>query len=131
MMAFLAAAAIASQRSLFDPPQSPIIGPAADWVKSALLGSVATVIAVLAIASIGFAMLSGRIDIRRGLVVLLGCFVLFGAPLIARGLMSAAESNASPVGQAPPPPPVFAKPQPNRAPPTNAYDPYAGASVQR
>jgi type IV secretory pathway VirB2 component (pilin) len=119
------------QSSLTDPPSSPVITPALDWVQGTLLGSVATMLAVLAIASLGFAMLSGRLEVRRGLAVLIGCFILFGAPSIAKGLMGAAQNDSNLAVGAPPPPPVYAQPQPSAAPPANAYDPYAGAAVPR
>ncbi len=91
-----------------------------------MLGTLATAIAVIAVAFIGFGMLSGRIDVRRALVVILGCFVVFGAPLIAAGLLQMSDSDSTalastPLPPAPPPLPPTPSPQP--------YDPYAGASV--
>ncbi len=73
-----------------DPEGSgPIIG-ALNWLQGTLLGTVATVAAVIAIASVGFMMLTGRIDWRRGAVVILGCFVLFGAASIVAGIRASA-----------------------------------------
>ena len=98
------------------------------WLQNTMLGTVATTIAVLAVASVGLMMLTGRLHIRRGLTVLVGCFILLGSPVIAAGIRSflaggdvAAISYARP----PPPPPEVALPAP---PPANA-DPYAGASL--
>jgi type IV secretion system protein VirB2 len=55
-----------------------------------MLGSVATIVAVIAVASVGFMMLTGRMNWRHGAVVILGCFILFGAASIVAGIRSAA-----------------------------------------
>ena len=73
-----------------DPEGSGVIIGAMNWLQGTLLGTVATVAAVIAIASVGFLMLTGRIDWRRGAIVILGCFVLFGAASIVAGIRSAA-----------------------------------------
>jgi type IV secretory pathway VirB2 component (pilin) len=72
-------AAIAYQPSLTDPPSTGVLASAATWVTDLLFGPLATTIAVIAVAWVGFAMLSGRLDIKRGLSVVFGCFLLFGA----------------------------------------------------
>lgn len=72
-----------------DPEGSGVIIGALNWLQGTLLGTVATVAAVIAIASVGFMMLTGRIDWRRGAIVILGCFVLFGAASIVAGIRSA------------------------------------------
>ena len=104
---------------------------AASWLQALLLGSIASVIAIVAIAAVGLMMLSGRIDIRRGITVVLGCFLLFGAPVIAAGLQGIAAGNApqsmtyapATVSSIPP----QTTPVPSRTP--APYDPYAGASL--
>lgn len=118
-----------SALSLADPPDASVILPAVLWVQGIFLGNIATVIAVVAVASIGFAMLTGRVDLRRGGTIILGCFILFGASTIANGLRGTAQSSETLLSQnAPAPPPVFARPARTGA--TNSgYDPYAGASV--
>ncbi|MEY2942585.1 MAG: hypothetical protein RLY97_599, partial [Pseudomonadota bacterium] len=63
---------------------------AARWVEGTMLGSVATIVAVIAVASVGFMMLTGRMNWRHGAVVILGCFILFGAASIVAGIRSAA-----------------------------------------
>ena len=73
-----------------DPEGAGVIIGAMDWLQGTLLGTVATVAAVIAVASVGFMMLTGRIDWRRGAIVILGCFVLFGAASIVAGIRSAA-----------------------------------------
>ena len=115
--------------SFADSPQLSVILPAAQWVQGIFLGNIATTIAVVAVASIGFAMLTGRVDLRRGGTIILGCFILFGASTIANGLRNAAQSSDTLLSQnTPTPRPVFARPV--RTDVANSgYDPYAGASV--
>ena len=115
-----------------DTGGSDALPAAAHWLQALLLGSIASVIAIIAIAVVGLMMLSGRMDIRRGITVVLGCFLLFGAPVIAAALRGVVSGNAAqpmpytaaPVSIAPSP----AMPAPSRAP--APYDPYAGASVR-
>ena len=57
---------------------------------STLLGNVATSAAVIAIAVVGFLMLTGRIEWRRGIVVVVGAFIIFGAVTIVAGIRSLA-----------------------------------------
>ena len=73
-----------------DPEGSGAIIGAVNWLQGTLLGTVATVLAVIAVAAVGFMMLTGRINWRHGAVVILGCFVLFGAASIVGGIRSAA-----------------------------------------
>jgi type IV secretion system protein VirB2 len=88
---FMASARPASAQELSTNPQgSGVIVNAMRWMQGSLLGTVATVAAVIAIASVGFLMLTGRINWRHGAVVILGCFVLFGAASIVAGIQSAA-----------------------------------------
>lgn len=73
-----------------DPAGSGAIINAVSWLQGTLLGTVATVAAVIAVACVGFMMLTGRINWRHGAVVILGCFILFGAASIVGGIRSAA-----------------------------------------
>lgn len=73
-----------------DPEGSGVIVDAVSWLQGTLLGTVATVIAVIAVAAVGFMMLTGRMNWRHGAVVIMGCFVLFGAASIVAGIRSAA-----------------------------------------
>ena len=73
-----------------DPQGSGVIVNAFGWLQGTLLGTVATVAAVIAVAAVGFMMLTGRLNWRHGGVVILGCFVLFGAASIVGGIRSAA-----------------------------------------
>jgi type IV secretory pathway VirB2 component (pilin) len=99
---------------------------AAQWIQGTVLGTLATAVAVIAVAWIGFGMLSGRINLQRGAVVILGCFIVFGAPMIVAGLMRAGEAGGGErVAIVAPPTPPSPQPVPTATP----YDPYAGASV--
>jgi type IV secretion system protein VirB2 len=70
-----------------------VIVSAFHWLQGTLLGTVATVAAVIAVAAVGFMMLTGRISWRYGGIVILGCFVLFGAGSIVAGIQSAAAAG--------------------------------------
>lgn len=76
-----------------DPAGSGAIIGAVTWLQGTLLGTVATVAAVIAIAAVGFMMLTGRINWRHGAVVILGCFILFGAASIVAGIRAAASGG--------------------------------------
>jgi type IV secretion system protein VirB2 len=91
--ALIPTAAFAQELSA-DPQGSGVIVNAMRWMQGTLLGTVATVVAVIAIASVGFLMLTGRVNWRHGGVVILGCFILFGAASIVAGIQSAANISA-------------------------------------
>jgi len=98
---------------------------AVGWFEALLIGPLGTSVAVIAIAGIGFRMLTGDASVRNGLRVVVGVFILFGAPLIARGLTALAQSDEGTtiVTQ-----PLSPSPQTR---PTNpiGFDPYAGAAM--
>ena len=73
-----------------DPTGSGPILAALGWVQGTLLGHVATTVAVIAVAMVGFMMLTGRINWRLGATVVMGCFILFGATTIVAGIQAAA-----------------------------------------
>ena len=73
-----------------DPAGSGPIVAALSWMQGTLLGNVATAVAVMAVAAVGFMMLTGRMNWRFGATVIVGCFVLFGAGAIVSGIQSAA-----------------------------------------
>ena len=73
-----------------NPAGSGPINAALGWVEGTLLGSLATTAAVIAVAVVGLMMLTGRVDWRRGLTVILGAFILFGAATIVAGIRGAA-----------------------------------------
>ena len=76
---------------------------------------------------VGFLMLMGQIPIRHGMRVILGCFVLLGAPVIAAGLAGAWQSASPPA----PDPEVYVPTEVREPLPPADYDPYAGASLRR
>ncbi|HEV2817241.1 MAG TPA: TrbC/VirB2 family protein [Allosphingosinicella sp.] len=80
----------AAAGSLSDPAGSGVIVAAVRWLEGTLLGTIATVVAIIAVASVGFLMLTGRINWRYGATVILGCFILFGAASIVAGIQSTA-----------------------------------------
>ena len=88
-LATLAVAGSAQAQSNDPAGSSPLIA-ALDWVQGTLLGNLATTAAVIAVAAVGFLMLTGRMDWRRGLTVVVGCFIIFGAAAIVAGIRSAA-----------------------------------------
>lgn len=76
-----------------DPEGSGVLVSAVTWMQDTLLGTVATTVAVIAVAMVGFMMLTGRIDWRRGAIVILGCFILFGAASIVAGIQAASSGG--------------------------------------
>ncbi len=73
-----------------DPAGAGPINAALMWMQGTLLGSVATAVAVMAVAAVGFMMLTGRMNWRFGATVILGCFIIFGAASIVAGIQGAA-----------------------------------------
>ena len=91
LVAFLTQLAMPSLASAQagDPQGSgPIVGAVA-WLQGTLLGTVATTVAVMAVAAIGFMMLTGRMNWRFGATVIIGVFILFGASAIVAGIQGA------------------------------------------
>jgi type IV secretory pathway VirB2 component (pilin) len=60
------------------------------WIQGTMLGNVATAVAVMAVAAVGFGMLTGRMNWRFGASVIIGVFIIFGAATIVAGIQSAA-----------------------------------------
>jgi type IV secretory pathway VirB2 component (pilin) len=86
----LIAVPAAAQGVQADPPGSgPILG-ALNWVQGTLLGNLATTVAVIAVAVVGLLMLTGRIEWRRGITVVIGAFIVFGAVAIVEGMRTVA-----------------------------------------
>lgn len=107
--------------------QGCVLISALGWFQDLLLESVGSVLAVIAIAGLGFAMLQGRLSPRKGIKVVLGCFILFGAPALAKGLADLAHFSTTPSIRSiemTPAPPATAP-----SPPAPNPDPYAGPSV--
>jgi type IV secretion system protein VirB2 len=91
----LAAASLTAQEALAqvgtDPRGSGPIVAAVAWVQGTLLGNIATAVAVIAVAVVGFMMLTGRMNWKHGITVILGSFILFGATVIVAGIQGAAR----------------------------------------
>jgi type IV secretion system protein VirB2 len=93
-LAFSLASALATPalaQSVGDPQGSGPILAALTWVQGTLLGNVATTVAVIAVAMVGFMMLTGRLNWRFGASVILGCFILFGSVAIVSGIRGVAD----------------------------------------
>ena len=75
-----------------DPQGSGPIVAALSWLQGTLLGNVATAVAVIAVAMVGFMMLTGRMNWRFGATVIIGCFVLFGSTAIVSGIQATASA---------------------------------------
>ena len=73
-----------------DPQGSGPIVAAMSWLQGTLLGNVATAVAVMAVAAVGFMMLTGRLNWRFGATVIIGVFILFGAASIVAGIQAVA-----------------------------------------
>ena len=69
---------------------SPILS-AITWIQDTLLGQVATAVAVIAVAAVGFMMLTGRMNWKYGATVIIGIFILFGASTIVAGIQAVAH----------------------------------------
>jgi len=73
-----------------DPAGSGPINSAFGWMQQTMLGTVATTVAVMAVAAVGFMMLTGRVNWRFGATVIVGVFIIFGAASIVGGIQGAA-----------------------------------------
>jgi type IV secretion system protein VirB2 len=85
---------LGAQELVTDPQGSGVIIGAVRWLQGTLLGTVATVVSVIAVASVGLLMLTGRINWRFGAIVILGCFIVFGAASIVAGIQATASVSA-------------------------------------
>lgn len=114
-----------------DPAAPNVFAAAVLWLDGTLLGSAATMLSVLAVALVGFLLMSGRIDVRRAVRVIAGCFVLFGASSITAGIVRSLESDMRAPEAVPVPPalPLYPAAAARTAAPAVHYDPYAGAAL--
>ena len=92
-VSMILASAPAAAAGQVDPQGSGPIVSALMWLQGTLLGNVATAVAVIAVAMVGFMMLTGRMNWRFGATVIIGCFILFGAGAIVSGIQSAAAAG--------------------------------------
>lgn len=112
--------------SLFDTPAEGPIAAAMAWIEGTLLGEAAVALCVLAVAILGFSMLNGRLPVRQGARVVLGGFILLGAPSIASEFAGSWGEHAAPtlVGE---PRVVYQR----AALPPATENPYTRASLRR
>lgn len=110
--------------SLSNAPGSSVLVEAVRWLQGTLLGTVATTVAIIAIAWVRMLMLAGRLEIRRGLTTVAGCFILFGATSIVAGIQATAASEPGEIAALPSP-----LAMPEVPPPRRNADPYAGAAL--
>jgi len=114
-----------SLASLSDAPGASPLVAAVAWLQGTVLGTIATTVAIIAVAWVGLLMLLGRFEVRRGMTVVAGCFVLFGASAIVGGIRGAVDGPDVATASVPP----AVAPPPQVPPPRRNADPYAGASV--
>ena len=88
LAASFAPVAAQAQAVTSDPQGSGPIVAALGWLQGTLLGNVATAVAVMAVAAVGFMMLTGRMNWRFGATAIIGVFILFGAGAIVTGIQS-------------------------------------------
>jgi hypothetical protein len=98
------------------------------WLDAIFAGQLTMAIGIVAVAGLGLSMLSGRIQIRRALAIALGVFIIFGAPSIARGILTSYRPSQPPDFAPLPLAPVPEGAEGRKV--QNAYDPYAGASLR-
>ncbi len=101
----------------------------ARWVLELLTGPAATIVAVIAVAMVGFALLQGRIDLNRGASVIIGIFVVFGAPAIASALLALTQLSAPPMAAVAATPIIPVRVGLPAGSHQSVYDPYAGAAL--
>jgi len=109
-----------------------VIVAAIAWIEQIFSGTAASVLATIAIASVGFMMLAGRIDVRRAITIVLGCFMVFGAASIAHGLLATVRGGTTAPVAAVEAPPAPSYPQATTGPATpsaKGHDPYAAVAV--
>lgn len=79
---------------LTDPTAADLIGAAGAWIQVNMTGTVATAVAVIAVAIVGLLMLSVRIDWRCGVTVFNVDRCLILAPVRLRGGSASMRSQA-------------------------------------
>jgi len=90
IMAAIMALLLPSAAFAQDPAGSGAINSAFSWMQQTMLGTVATTVAVMAVAAVGFMMLTGRVNWRFGATVIIGVFIIFGAGSIVAGIQGQA-----------------------------------------
>lgn len=113
--------------SPLDPGETDAVGAAAQWLSGLIMGSLTAALCVIAIAFVGLLMFSGRLPVRTAFKVVLGCFILLGAPLIASALLEFGTGDTEAVESMA----IGGVPAERMPVPQSTYDPYAGASLRQ
>jgi type IV secretion system protein VirB2 len=118
---------VTTSYSLLEPNGGSSLAASAQWIEGVLLGDVAVVLAVIAVAIIGILLLAGRLAARQAAQVAIGIAIVFGAPTIAAGLIDTAGDPTAPATEL-----VSTKPveSAREALPPSDYNPYAGAALR-
>ena len=119
--------ALAVQQSLFESDGGAPMVESSRWIEGVVLGEIALGICVIAVAFIGALLLTGRLPLREGGRILVRCFVLLGAPVIAAGML---EISTSPFTAARSTRQIGVQPALRPELPRASYNPYAQASVR-
>ncbi len=115
------------QASLFDAPREAVISTGSDWMTGLIGGSLAVSLCVIAMGILGMLILTGRLHLRRGAQVVLGCFLLLGSAMLARGMVGLGEGGDAAGAET-----VLPPPQPSATPlPPATEDRYSGASLRQ
>ena len=85
LAALLSASLASAQTTAGAGAGNPLVD-ALNWMMNILLGPVATAVAVMAVAGVGFMMLTGRMNWRYGGTVIVGVFIIFGAPRLVNSI---------------------------------------------
>ena len=85
LAALLSASLASAQTTAGAGAGNPLVD-ALNWMMNILLGPVATAVAVMAVAGGGFMMLTGRMNWRYGGTVIVGVFIIFGAPRLVNSI---------------------------------------------
>ena len=118
---------VAFTSAAFEGSGSLAIEPGANWLVALVTGGLAVGLCAIAVAVIGLLTLSGRMPVRDGVRVVVGCFVLLGAPVIATAFVGTGQQIGSPP---PPAEPIRSLAEPRRDLSPSAFDPYAGNSLR-
>jgi type IV secretion system protein VirB2 len=121
--------ALAVEQSLLEAGGEAPMVESARWIEGVMLGEIALGLRVIAVAFLGALMLTGRLALPEGGRIVVGCFVLLGARVIAFGLMQISSWRDD---TSPPLPPIAAETAvPRGDMPPASHDTYAGASLRQ
>ena len=79
----------------FDASNSNAVAAAMIWIEATMLGGIATIAAVIAVAAFGLLLFLGRAPVPRRSKSRVGAFILFGASSIASGIVRSLNGSAN------------------------------------